>query len=104
MNCVSCAIYACTTLGLFVFFPWGIPQLQSDCGACPVATDLIMRVNVRITTSTIGSILILLKNAVVVCSQPKRSKSLLKQGRRLPSLITGDIYIYILFFYFFTLI
>ena len=23
-------IYACTTFGLFVFFPWGIPQLQSD--------------------------------------------------------------------------
>ena len=42
MNCVSCAIYACTTLGLFVFFPWGIPQLQSDyCGACPVTTDLV---------------------------------------------------------------
>ena len=31
MTCVSCDIdYACTTLGLFVFFPWGIPQLQSD--------------------------------------------------------------------------
>ena len=30
MNCVSCDIYACTTFGLFVFFPWGIPQLQSD--------------------------------------------------------------------------
>ena len=24
-------IYTCTTFGLFVFFPWGIPQLQSDC-------------------------------------------------------------------------
>ena len=23
-------IYACTTFGLHVFFPWGIPQLQSD--------------------------------------------------------------------------
>ena len=23
-------IYACTTFGLFAFFPWGIPPLQSD--------------------------------------------------------------------------
>ena len=31
MNCVSCVIdYACTTSGLFVFFPWGVPQLQSN--------------------------------------------------------------------------
>ena len=32
MNCVSCDIvYACTTFGLFVFFPWGVPQLfRSD--------------------------------------------------------------------------
>ena len=28
MNCVT-VIYECTTFGLFVFFPWGIPQLQS---------------------------------------------------------------------------
>ena len=26
----SAVIYACTTFGLFVFFLWGIPQLQSD--------------------------------------------------------------------------
>ena len=31
INCVSCDIdYACTTFELFVFFPWGIPQLQSN--------------------------------------------------------------------------
>ena len=30
MNCVSYDICVHTTLGLFVFFPWGIPQLQSD--------------------------------------------------------------------------
>ena len=29
MNCVSCDIYV-YHLGLFVFFPWDIPQLQSD--------------------------------------------------------------------------
>ena len=29
MNCVSCD-YACTTFGLVVFFPWGVPQLQGD--------------------------------------------------------------------------
>ena len=26
----SAVIYAFTTFGLLVFFPWGIPQLQSD--------------------------------------------------------------------------
>ena len=26
----SAVIYACTTFGFFVFFPWGIPRLQSD--------------------------------------------------------------------------
>ena len=29
MNCVSCDICV-YRLELFVFFPWGIPQLQSD--------------------------------------------------------------------------
>ena len=87
---VSAVIYACSTFGLFVFFLWGIPQLQSDwslscdhgldyvllvrsadqriatllqpvlnssrsrvTGACPVTTDLIMRVNVRTATTTV---------------------------------------------------
>ena len=50
---VSAVIYACTTFGVFVFLPWGVPQLQSRVtGACPVTTDLIMRVNVRTTTTT----------------------------------------------------
>ena len=26
----SAVIHACITFGLFVFFPWGIPQLQGD--------------------------------------------------------------------------
>ena len=50
MNCVSCDIYACTTFGWFVFFPWGIPHCRVT-GACPVTTDLIMRVSVRTTTN-----------------------------------------------------
>ena len=52
MNCVSCDIdYACTTFGLFVFFPrvFLSPRVT---GACPVATHLILRVNVRTTTTT----------------------------------------------------
>ena len=30
MDCVSCDVCVCTTFGSFVFFPWGIPQPQSD--------------------------------------------------------------------------
>ena len=52
MNCVSW-IYACTTFGLFVFFP-GVFLLSRVTGACPVTTDLIMRVNVRTTITTSG--------------------------------------------------
>ena len=44
-------IYACTTFGLFVFFP-GVFLSSRVTGACPVTTDLIMRVNVRTTTTT----------------------------------------------------
>ena len=45
MNCVSCDIYV-YHLGLFVFFP-GVFLSSRVTGACPVTTDLIMRVNVR---------------------------------------------------------
>ena len=45
-------IYACTTFGFVrVFFSRG-SFLSSRTGACPVTTDLIMRVNVRTTTET----------------------------------------------------
>ena len=51
MNCVSCDIdYACTTFGLCCF-P-GVFLSSRVTGACPVTTDLIMRVNVRTTTTT----------------------------------------------------
>ena len=50
MNCASW-IYACTTFGLFVFFP-GVFLLSRVTGACPVTTDLIMRVNVKTTKTT----------------------------------------------------
>ena len=30
MNCVSCDICVCHLWFVCVFFPWGIPQLQSD--------------------------------------------------------------------------
>ena len=46
MNCVSCDIvYACTTFkfGLFVFFTWGIPQLESDWSlSCDHGLDYVM--------------------------------------------------------------
>ena len=51
MNCVSCdKDYACTAFGLFVFFP-GVFLSSRVTGACPVTTDLIMRGNVRTTTT-----------------------------------------------------
>ena len=42
-------IYVCTTFGLFVFFP-GVLLSSRVTGACPVTTDLMMRVYVRTTT------------------------------------------------------
>ena len=51
MNCVSCDICV-YHLGLFVFFP-GVFLSSEVTGACPVTTDLIMRVNVRTTTTTV---------------------------------------------------
>ena len=50
MNCVSCDICV-YHLGLCVFFP-GVFLSSRLTGACPVTTDLIMRVNVRTTTTT----------------------------------------------------
>ena len=50
MNCVSCNICVCH-LGLFVFFP-RVFLSSRVTGACPVTTDLVMRVNVRTTTTT----------------------------------------------------
>ena len=51
MNCVSCdtCVYH---LGLCVFFP-GVFLSSRVTGACPVTTDLIMRVNVKTTTTTL---------------------------------------------------
>ena len=47
----SAVIYACITFGLFVFLP-GVFLRSRVTGACPVTTDLIMRVNVRTTATT----------------------------------------------------
>ena len=47
---MSAVIYACTTFGSFVFLP-GVFIGSRVTGAFPVTTDLIMRVNVRTTTS-----------------------------------------------------
>ena len=53
MNTVSCdEDYACTTSGLLVFFP-GVFLSSRVTGACPVTTDLNMRLNVR----TIGRVI-----------------------------------------------
>ena len=54
MNCVSCDICV-YHLGLCVLFP-GVFLSSRVTGACPVTTDLIMRVNVRTTTTTIINI------------------------------------------------
>ena len=55
MSCVSCDIdYACTTFGLFVFSLGYSSAPSRVTGACPVlTTDLIMRVNVRTTTTSV---------------------------------------------------
>eukprot|EP00904_Undaria_pinnatifida_P001001 jgi/Undpi1/10901/HiC_scaffold_3.g01427.m1 len=50
MNCVGCDICV-YHLGLCVFFP-GVCLSSRVTGACPVTTDLIVRVNVRTTTTT----------------------------------------------------
>ena len=50
MNCVRCDLCV-YHLGLFVFFP-RVFLSSRVTGACPVTTDLIMRVNVRTTTTT----------------------------------------------------
>ena len=50
MNCVSCDICV-YHLGLCVVFP-GVFLSSRVTGACSVTTDLIMRVNVRTTTTT----------------------------------------------------
>ena len=51
MNCVSCDIPVCVDhLGLWLFFP-GVFLSSRVTGACPVTTDLIMRVSVRTTTT-----------------------------------------------------
>ena len=56
MNCISCDIdYACTTFGLLVFVP-GVFASSRVTGACPVTTDLIMRVNVGTTTTTLWEV------------------------------------------------
>ena len=52
MNCVSCdiCVYSSTTFGL-CFFP-GVVLSSRVSGACPVTTDLIMRVNMRTKATT----------------------------------------------------
>ena len=52
MNCVSCDICV-YHLWLFVFFP-GVFLSSRVTGARPVTPDLVMRVNVRTTTTTIS--------------------------------------------------
>ena len=54
MNCVNCDICV-YHLGLCVFFS-GVFLSSRVTGACPVTTDLIMRVNVRTTTTTTTTI------------------------------------------------
>ena len=49
MNCVSCDICVYHLWFVCVFFP-GVFLSSSVTEACPVTTDLIVRVNVRTTT------------------------------------------------------
>ena len=54
MNCVSCDICV-YHLRVVCVFPPGVFLSSRVTGACPVTTDLIMRVNVRTTTTTTSS-------------------------------------------------
>ena len=67
MNCVSCDIWV-YHLGLFVFFR-RVFLSSRVTGACPVTTDLIMRVNVRTTTTTTTQNSVVSKREVVCSSQ-----------------------------------
>ena len=48
---LSAVIYVCTAFSLFVIFP-GVFLSSRVTGTCHVTTDLIMRYNVRTTTTT----------------------------------------------------
>ena len=61
MNCVSCDV--CLHRPWFVFFP-GVFLSSRVAGACPVTTDLIMRINVRTTTTTFCCCLLFFKRDV----------------------------------------
>ena len=52
MTCISCDICV-YHVELFVFFP-GVFLSSRVTGACPVTTDLIMRVNMRTTTTILN--------------------------------------------------
>ena len=54
MNCVSCDICV-YHLGLCVFFP-GVFLSSRVTGACPVTTNLIIRVIVRTTTTSVARV------------------------------------------------
>ena len=79
MNCVSCDICV-YHLGLFVFFP-GVFLSSRVAGACPVTTDLIMRVNVTTTTcsttTAVTQFTILLSSGVHVQSGLRDSGTLI---------------------------
>ena len=57
----SAMIFACTKLVLLVFNFHGVFLHSRVTGACPVTTELIMRVNVRTTTTTTTAIGVSLK-------------------------------------------
>ena len=71
MNCVSCDICV-YHLGLCVFFP-GVFLSSRVTGACPVTTDLIMRVNVRATTTTTTTTMVLTFIAAPLHRKPSLS-------------------------------
>ena len=52
MNCVSCDIYMRVPPWVVSVFPAGVFLSSRVTGTCPVTPDLIMRVNVRTTTTT----------------------------------------------------
>ena len=71
MSCVSCDICVYHLWYVCVFFP-RVFLSSRVTGACPVTTDLIMRVNVR-TTTTMAALIKKMKkytSSAVVCDRP----------------------------------
>ena len=78
--CVSCDLCVVYHVGLFVFYPT-IFLISRVTGACSVTADLIMRVNVRKTTTKYGGQWEPVRRLAQNCTYMIRSKLDIYKGR-----------------------